>query len=152
LNAFRLASAAFTASARRDRTNNQPNAVTATSHFVRTFKGQYKNGDKPMTTTGPFDFANHYKRTFRDRSAESNDSEMQAGNLSDLLNQVSKNSTSEIDSLIGEFQRLREKLRTDGERIRHDIEKYAELSQQVMQVTKVISESVEKFRPSVNLN
>jgi methyl-accepting chemotaxis protein len=101
-----------------------------------------------MTATGPFDFANHYKRTFRDRSAESN-SEMQAGNLSDLLNQVSRNSTSQIDSLIGEFQRLREKLRTDGERIRHDIEKYAELSQQVMQITKVISESVEKFRPSI---
>ena len=33
-----------------------------------------------MTTSGPFDFAN-YKRTFRDRAAESNDSEMQAGNL-----------------------------------------------------------------------
>jgi methyl-accepting chemotaxis protein len=101
-----------------------------------------------MTTSGPFDFAK-YQRPFRDRAAESNDSEMQAGNLSDLLNQVSKNSTSEIDSLIGEFQRLREKLQTDGERIRHDIEKYAELSQQVMQVTKVISESVEKFRPSL---
>jgi methyl-accepting chemotaxis protein len=99
-------------------------------------------------TASEFDFAK-YQRPFRDRAAESNDSEMQAGNLSDLLNQVSKNSTSEIDSLIGEFQRLREKLKTDGERIRHDIEKYAELSQQVMQVTKVISESVEKFRPSV---
>ena len=61
-----------------------------------------------MTTSGPFDFAN-YKRTFRDRAAESNDSEMQVGNLSDLLNQVSQNSASEIDSLIGEFQRVREK-------------------------------------------
>jgi hypothetical protein len=140
--------AAFTASARRDRTNNQPNAVTAKSHFVRTFKRQYKNGDKPMTTSGPFDFAG-YQRPSRNRAAESNDSETQAGNLSDLLNQVSKNSTNEIDSLIGEFQRLREKLQTDGEHIRHDIEKYAELSQQVMQMTKVISESVEKFRPSV---
>ncbi|MFZ2080336.1 MAG: hypothetical protein WAV38_27545 [Xanthobacteraceae bacterium] len=100
-------------------------------------------------TTSEFDFAN-YKRTFLDRSAESNDSEMQAGNLSDLLNQVSQNSTSEIDSLIGEFQRLRGKLQTDSEHIRREIEKYAELSQQVMQVTKVISESVEKFRPSLD--
>ena len=98
-------------------------------------------------TSKPFDFG-RYQRP-RNRAAESNDSETQAGNLSDLLNQVSKNSTTEIDSLIGEFQRLRGKLETDSERIRHDIEKYAELSQQVMQMTKVISESVEKFRPAV---
>jgi hypothetical protein len=42
-----------------------------------------------MTTSGPFDFAN-YRRTFGDRAAESSDSEMQAGNLSDLLDKVSK--------------------------------------------------------------
>jgi methyl-accepting chemotaxis protein len=101
-----------------------------------------------MANSEPFNFAK-YPRPSRNRAAESNDSEMHAGNLSDLLNQVSKNSASEIDSLIGEFQRLREKLQTDGEHIRRDIEKYAELSQQVMQMTKVISESVEKFRPSV---
>jgi methyl-accepting chemotaxis protein len=70
---------------------------------------------------------------------------MQAGNLSDLLNQVSKNSTSEIDGLIGDFQRLRGKLQSDTERIRHEIEKYAELSQQVMQLTKIISESLGKL-------
>ena len=107
-----------------------------------------------MPTSGPFDFAN-YKRTFRDRAGESNDSEMQVGNLSDLLNQVSQNSASEIDSLIGEFQRVREKLQADGERIRREIEEYAELSQQVMQLTKIISESVGKFptvRASVDHN
>src|SRR5262249_12977146 len=49
---------------------------------------------------------------------------------------------------IGEFQRLREKLRTDGERIQREIEEYTELSQMVMQLTKTISESVEKVRAS----
>jgi len=58
---------------------------------------------------------------------------------------VSKNSTGEINSLIGEFERLKGKLQTDGERIRHEIEEYNALSQQVMQLTKIISESVEKF-------
>ena len=71
-------------------------------------------------------------------------------NLSDLLGRVSKNSTGEIDSLIGEFERLRGKLQTDGERIQHEIEEYAALSQQVMQLTKTISESVEKVRSSVD--
>ena len=70
-------------------------------------------------------------------------------NLSDLLGRVSENSTSEINSLIGEFERLREKLQTDRERIQHEIEEYEALSQQVMQLTKVISESMEKVRASV---
>jgi len=42
---------------------------------------------------------------------------MPAENLGDLLSQVSKNSTGEIESLIGEFERLRKKLQTDGERV-----------------------------------
>jgi hypothetical protein len=101
-----------------------------------------------MSNSEPFDFAK-YQRPFRDHAAENNGSEMQAGNLSDLLNRVSQNSASEIDSLIGEFQRVRKKLQADGERIRRQIEEYDELSQQVMQLTKIISESVGKLRPSL---
>jgi len=83
-------------------------------------------------------------------AAESDDGEMPAENLSDLLDRVSKNSTGEIDSLIGEFERLRGKLQTDGERIKREIEEYRALSQQVMQLTKTISESVEKVRASAD--
>jgi peptidoglycan hydrolase CwlO-like protein len=61
------------------------------------------------------------------------------------MGQVSKNLTSEIDSLIGEFERLRGKLRNDSDRIRREIEEYRTLSQQVMQLTKIISESMEKL-------
>ena len=86
----------------------------------------------------------------RDRAAESNDGEMPAENLSDLLDRVSKNSTSEIDNLIGEFERLRGKLQTDGERIQREVEEYKTLSEQVMEMTKSISGSVEKFRASVD--
>ena len=75
---------------------------------------------------------------------------MPTENLSDLLGRVSKNSTGEIDSLIGEFQRLHGNLQTDGERIQREIEEYAALSQQVMQLTKTISESVEKVRASAD--
>jgi hypothetical protein len=42
------------------------------------------------------------------------------------------------------------KLQTDGERIQREIEEYKALSQQVMQFTKTISESVEKVRASVD--
>ena len=38
----------------------------------------------------------------------------------------------------------------DSERIQREIEEYAALSQQVIQLTKTISESVEKVRSSVD--
>ena len=104
-----------------------------------------------MTTSEPFDFAKHKTpqldgepvlRLPSPRIAESNDGEKSAGTLSDLLGQVSKNSKGEIDSLIGELQQLRRKLQTDGDRIQREIEEYHALSQQVMQLTGIISDSV----------
>jgi hypothetical protein len=62
-----------------------------------------------------------------------------------LLRQASKTSTGEIDNLISELQTLRRKLQTDGDRIQRDIAKFAELSQQVMQLTTIISDSVKKL-------
>jgi hypothetical protein len=78
------------------------------------------------------------------------DGKIPAENLSDLLGQISENSMGEIDNLVDEFQRLREKLRTDGERIQREIDEYKTLSQQVMELTKTISGSVEKVRASVD--
>ena len=107
---------------------------------------------------GPFDFA-RYKRPQseaaihklpHDRAAESNEGEMPAEDLSDLLARVSENSTAQIDNLVGEFERLRGKLQTDGERIQREVEEYKTLSQQVMELTKTISGSVEKIRASVD--
>jgi len=74
---------------------------------------------------------------------------MPTENLSELLGRVSESSTSQIDNLVGDFQQLREKLRTDRERIQREIEEYQTLSEMVMQMTKTISESVEKVRASV---
>jgi hypothetical protein len=65
--------------------------------------------------------------------------------LSALPRRVSGNSTREIDTLIGDLRDLREKLRSDGDRIHRDIVEYAALSQQVMQLSKIISESVKRL-------
>ena len=83
-------------------------------------------------------------------AAESDDDQMPAENLKDLLGRVSNNSTGQIDNLVGDFKQLREKLRTNGERIQREIEEYNTLSEMVMQMTKTISESVEKVRGSVD--
>src|SRR6516165_344578 len=73
--------------------------------------------------------------------AESNDGE-KSGGLGDLLDQVSKNSVDEVDGLIGELRQLSAKLQADGDRIKRDIQEYETLSQQVMQLTKIISDSL----------
>jgi hypothetical protein len=79
------------------------------------------------------------------RQTENGDGEPAAENLGNLLRRVSKASVGEIDNLIGELQTLRRKLQTDGDRIERDIAKYAELNQQVMQLTAIISDSVKKL-------
>jgi hypothetical protein len=114
--------------------------------------GQLGKGDT-MTNSEPFDFSKYRRTQFEEplrRAAEREDDQMPAENLSELLGRVSENSTSQIDDLVGDFGRLREKLRTDSQRLQREIEEYAALSQQVMQLTKTISESVEKVRASVD--
>jgi hypothetical protein len=78
---------------------------------------------------------------------ENGDGEMSADNLGALLRRVSEAATREIGSLIDELHGLRKKLESDGERIQSDIARYAELSQQVMQLTAIISDSVKKVPP-----
>jgi flagellar biosynthesis chaperone FliJ len=77
------------------------------------------------------------------RSGESDDDSV--GSFNSLLRRISEVSTSEIENLIGELQKLRRKLQTDGSRVQSAIAEYAELNQQVMQLTKIISDSVKKL-------
>jgi hypothetical protein len=79
------------------------------------------------------------------RQTESIDGEIPGEYLSTLLRHVSKASMGEIESLIVDLKTLHKKLQTDGDRSQRDIEKHTELSQEVMQLTKIISDSVKKL-------
>jgi hypothetical protein len=68
--------------------------------------------------------------------------ETATNDLSNLLRRVSANSAGEIDGLIRELQLLREKLMADGNRVERDIIEYAALSQSVIEMTKIITESM----------
>jgi hypothetical protein len=70
---------------------------------------------------------------------------MAAADLATLLGRVSEASTREIENLIGELRGLREKLKTDCDRIRGDVTEYVELSQGVMQLTAIISDGVKEL-------
>jgi hypothetical protein len=65
--------------------------------------------------------------------------------LNSLLGSVSATSTREVDNLIGRLQTLRKRLEADNDRIQREIATYTSLSEQVMQLTKIISESVQKL-------
>jgi hypothetical protein len=79
------------------------------------------------------------------RQAEGAYAEISTENLAGLLRRVSEGSTREVDNLISDLQALRRKLNSDGNRIQREITEYSELSEQVMQLTNIISESVKKL-------
>ena len=55
---------------------------------------------------------------------------------------ISGRSVQEIDHLIEGLQGVREKLNFDGVRLESEIEKYAEFSDLVVQLTKIVSDSM----------
>jgi hypothetical protein len=85
------------------------------------------------------------------RRASQTDGETAPDNLKSLLGKASETSALEIDNLIDELQTLRGRLQNDSERIQRDIAEYAALSDQVMQITKIISDSVKKLPDTSSL-
>ena len=79
------------------------------------------------------------------RLAEMGDGQASADNLGTLVRRVSESSSQQIENLVGELQSLRKKLHSDGNRIQSEIEEFAVLNQQVMQLTAIISESMGKL-------
>jgi hypothetical protein len=94
---------------------------------------------------GPRNFRTLPRSGANFEKTENSNGGMPAENLGLLLHQVSKTSIGEIDALIGELQTLRRKLQSDGDRIEREIAEHAELSQQVMQLTSIITDSVKKL-------
>jgi hypothetical protein len=91
--------------------------------------------------TGIHDFP-HESDAYR---LENNNDEQSANNLDTLLGRVSEASTREIDNLMGGLHGVRNKLQSDRNRIQGDIVKYTELSQGILQLATIVSDSVKKL-------
>jgi hypothetical protein len=72
--------------------------------------------------------------------------ELNADGVSLYLKHVSASSCSEIDSLISDLRGLREKLVSDGSRLEHDVVEFATLTQSVVRLTEVVSDSVAQVK------
>ena len=68
--------------------------------------------------------------------------EIAVNSVAPFLHRISEASRREIKHLVDALQTLDEKLQTDGDRIQRDIEEYTELSKHVMQLTTIVSDSV----------
>jgi hypothetical protein len=79
------------------------------------------------------------------RSPEA-DSEVVANNISTLLQRVAGSSVQEIDRLMAELHTLRDLLQAEGARVQREITEYAHLSQSAMHSTKIITESLAKWK------
>ena len=86
------------------------------------------------------------------RQVGNGNGETSASDLGTLLRRVAEASTREVEALIDELDGLRKKLESDGDRIQRDVERYAELSQAVMQLAAIISDNVKKIptAPSIS--
>jgi hypothetical protein len=74
------------------------------------------------------------------------ESEAVASNIGTLLQRVAGSSVQEIDRLMTELRTLRELLQSEGARVQREITEYAHLSQSAMQSTKIITESLTKWK------
>ena len=107
------------------------------------------NGSAEINKSSELDFSGKVHELTRNRGAlrqvQVTDGEMSANDLGTLVRRVSETSRREIGNLVDELQALDKKLQTDGDSIRHSIEEYGGLNQQVMHLTTIISESVKQL-------
>jgi hypothetical protein len=81
-------------------------------------------------------------REFARQQQSVTDGQQVASNISSLLQRTAGTSVREVDNLISELEKLREKLKRDAARVQHELVEYATLSQSTLQSTRVISESL----------
>ena len=82
--------------------------------------------------------------TFRRPRTETGDAAVDS--ISSVIERVSGASVAEIDRVIAELSRVREMLRSEGERVQREIAGYANLSQAAMTSMKIIADSVTKWK------
>ena len=80
----------------------------------------------------------------RPQTEPSQPSERSADSLDGLIRRLAGASMDEIDYVIRELERVREMLRSEGERVSREIAGYTELSRASMSAIKTIAENIKK--------
>lgn len=80
------------------------------------------------------------------REASGLKKDLTADRVTTFVRGATTHSAREIDALINDLEGLREKLVTDSSRIEQDIVEFAALNQSVINLTKIISDSVARAK------
>ena len=81
------------------------------------------------------------------RSRSDGGGEMAVDNINSLIQRVAGQSIGEIEHVIAELTRVRDMLRSEGERVQREISGYASLSQAAMTSMKIIADSMAQWQP-----
>ena len=92
------------------------------------------------------DKPNEIERNVRDLTQRQSSAPHRANNkgeqASAFMDRFTLESTCEIDRLIDDLMKLRQRLENDGSRVQRDIADYSSLCQSVIQLTKIVSDSM----------
>jgi hypothetical protein len=67
-------------------------------------------------------------------------------NIGEMINQISGTSISQTDTLIGELERVRNFLLSEGQRIQHEVTEYARLNHRALESARGITETLQRWR------
>jgi hypothetical protein len=84
---------------------------------------------------------------FRRRQQENGEAVVE--NVNSVIERVSGASVVEIERVMGELAQVRDMLRNEGQRVQREISGYAQLSQSAMSSTKIMVESVAKWKAAI---
>ena len=123
--------------------------VCFSSVRVRIMKSAKLNESTKISQSSEIDFGGNIHELLVTRDARHQadiaGDEIAANSVGPSLRQVSEASRRGIKHLIDELQTLDKKLENDGDRIRRDIEEYANLGLHVMQLTTIVADSVKEL-------
>ena len=84
------------------------------------------------------------------RSPTEGDVDLVASNINAVIQRVAAPSVSEIDRFIGELQTMRDFLQAEGRRVQLEIVSYAQLSQEAMKSSKIISDAIGHWKNALD--
>jgi len=76
--------------------------------------------------------------------------EFAASNVRSLVQRVAGTSLQEIDNLISELQNLRDHITKEGDRVQREITGYAQLNHAALTSARIISDSMSKWKDSLD--
>src|SRR5215469_6342524 len=111
--------------------------------------GDAMNSTKPndlARSDMPNEFESNIRELVRRQHSATRRVDDTGDHASNFIGRIALESTREIDRLIDDLRRLRGKLEDEGNRVQRDVADYNSLSQSVIQLTQIVSDSMTHVR------